>query len=89
MLNTTIAFISSEGEMTLVEASVAQDQLVWVYQSPRLWIPYGVTLVCTAVCGAAGLVCMVKNNDVRDLGFSAITKATRNEDLDDIFRSRG
>ncbi len=85
LVNATIALISSEREMTLVEASVAHDQLVWVYQYPRLWIPYAVALVCTAVCGVAGFACMVKNEDVRDLGFSAIAKATRNEALDNVF----
>ncbi|KAK0432236.1 hypothetical protein EV421DRAFT_1911140 [Armillaria borealis] len=85
MMNMTVALMSSEREMMLVEASVAQDRLVWVYQYSRLWIPYGVTLVCMAMCGVAGLACMVKNKDVGDLGFSAIAKATRNKDLDNIF----
>ncbi|KAK0220708.1 hypothetical protein IW262DRAFT_1494690 [Armillaria fumosa] len=85
LINATIALISSEGDTTMVEASVARDQLVWVYHSLRLWIPYVVALVCTAMCGAAGLTCIVKNEEVGDLGFSAIARAIRNEDLDDVF----
>ncbi|KAK0481211.1 hypothetical protein EDD18DRAFT_797586 [Armillaria luteobubalina] len=85
LINATIALISSEGDTAMVETSVARDQLIWVYHALRLWIPYAVALVCTAVCGAAGLTCIVKNKEVGDLGFSAITRATRNEDLDDVF----
>ncbi|KAK0482790.1 hypothetical protein IW261DRAFT_1679577 [Armillaria novae-zelandiae] len=85
LVNATIALISSEGDMAMVEASVARDRLVWVYHALRLWIPYAVALGCTAVCGAAGLTCIVKNKEVGDLDFSAIARATRNEDLDDVF----
>ncbi|PBK91986.1 hypothetical protein ARMGADRAFT_1166138 [Armillaria gallica] len=85
LINATIALISSEGDTAMVEASVARDQLVWVYHSLRLWIPYAAALVCTAVCGVAGLTCIVKNKEVGDLGFSAIARATRNDDLDDVF----
>ncbi|KAK0457199.1 uncharacterized protein EV420DRAFT_512846 [Desarmillaria tabescens] len=85
LVNATIALISSREDTMMAEASVAQNQLVWVYHWQRLWIVYAVALVCTAACGVAGLACMVKNKEIGDLSFTAIARATRNEDLDCVF----
>ncbi|KAK0203290.1 hypothetical protein DFS33DRAFT_977932 [Desarmillaria ectypa] len=85
LVNTTIAIIS--WDTTMVEASVSWDQLVWVYRYHRLWIVYAIALVCTAACGAAGFVCMMKNEEVGDLRFSAIARATRNAYFYCVFRA--
>ncbi|PBK95103.1 hypothetical protein ARMGADRAFT_1077859 [Armillaria gallica] len=66
----------------MVDASVAQDQLVWIYDIQRLWIIYATALVVTVTCGAVGLACILKNGEDRDLTFWNIVWATRNLELD-------
>ncbi|KAK0194746.1 hypothetical protein F5146DRAFT_1132127 [Armillaria mellea] len=84
LVNVTVALITYWGETTMVDASVAQDQLVWVYHVQRLWITYATALAVTAVCGAVGLVCILKNGEDRDLAFWDIVRATRNSELDAV-----
>ncbi len=82
LVNVTVALITYWGQTTVVDASVAQDQLVWVYHVQRLWIIYATALAVTAACGAVGLACILKNGEDRDLTFWDIVRATRNSELD-------
>ncbi|KAK0431400.1 hypothetical protein EV421DRAFT_2024556 [Armillaria borealis] len=84
LVNTTVAMITSMGHTTLVNASVVQDQLVWVYHGQRLWIIYATALGLTATCGGIALVCMLKNGGESDLTFWDIVRATRSSDLDTV-----
>ncbi|KAK0462303.1 uncharacterized protein EV420DRAFT_1761573 [Desarmillaria tabescens] len=84
LVNVTVALITYMGHTAVVNASVAQDQLIWVYHSQRLWIIYGTALILTAVCGVVGLVCMLKDGEDRDLTFWDIVRATRNSELDAV-----
>ncbi|PBK65011.1 hypothetical protein ARMSODRAFT_1022714 [Armillaria solidipes] len=84
LVNTTVAMITSMGHTTLVNASVVQDQLVWVYHGQRLWIIYATALALTATCGGIALVCMLKNGGESDLTFWDIVRATRSSDLDAV-----
>ena len=86
LVNSTVALISSSPETTTVNASVAQNQLVWVYDARRLWVTYIIALTSALFCGAIGLVCMMKNGEIRDLSFSDIAEATRNAELDNVFK---
>ncbi len=69
LVNATVALITYWGQTTTVDASVVQDQLVWVYHIQRLWIVYATALAVTAACGAVGLACILKNGEDRDLTF--------------------
>ncbi|KAK0505466.1 hypothetical protein EDD18DRAFT_1326541 [Armillaria luteobubalina] len=82
LVNATVALIASLRHNTRVDASVAQDQLVWVYDVGRLWIIYSTALAVTAACGAVGLACILKNGEDSDLTFWDIVRATRNSELD-------
>ncbi len=82
LVNATVALIASLGHKTMVEASVVQDQLVWVYHIERLWIIYSTVLAVTAAYGAVGLACMLKNREESDLRFWDIFRAMRNSELD-------
>ncbi|KAK0445059.1 uncharacterized protein EV420DRAFT_1573231 [Desarmillaria tabescens] len=73
------------GKRTTVNATIMQNQLVWVYNARRLWGTYATALALALICGAVGLVCMLNNDDIRDLAFSDIVRATRNAELDSIF----
>ncbi len=84
LVNVTVALITHWGQMTMVDASVAQDQLVWVYHVHRLWIVYATALAVTAACGAVGLACILKNGEDRDLAFWDIVLVTRNSELDAV-----
>ncbi|PBK95094.1 hypothetical protein ARMGADRAFT_1144795 [Armillaria gallica] len=84
LVNLTVALITHWGQTTMVVASVAQDQLVWVYHIQKLWIVYATVLTVTAACGAVGLACMLKNGEDRDLTFWDIVRATRNSELDAV-----
>ncbi len=84
LVNLTVALITHWGQTTMVDASVVQDQLVWVYHIQRLWIVYVTALAVTAACGAVGLACILKNGEDRDLTFWDIVRATRNSELDDV-----
>lgn len=84
LVNVTIALITYWGQTTTVDASVAQDQLVWVYHVQRLWIIYATALALTMACGAVGLACILKNGEDRDLTFWDIVRVTRNSELDAI-----
>ncbi|KAK0432423.1 hypothetical protein EV421DRAFT_1910929 [Armillaria borealis] len=84
LLNATVAIIASWGDTTIVTASVVQDQLVWVYHEQRLWIIYATALGLTAVCGAVGVACILKDGNDRDLTFWDIVRVTRNPELDAI-----
>ncbi|SJL15168.1 uncharacterized protein ARMOST_18653 [Armillaria ostoyae] len=84
LVNITVALITYWGQTTMVNASVAQDQLVWVYDIQRLWIVYATALAVTAACGAVGLACVLKNGEDRDLTFWDIVRATRNSELDAV-----
>ncbi len=82
LVNATVALITYWGQTTMVDASVIQDQLVWVYHIQRLWIIYATALAVTVACGAVGIACMLENGEVRDLAFWDIVRATRNSQLD-------
>ncbi|KAK0207466.1 hypothetical protein IW262DRAFT_1302681 [Armillaria fumosa] len=84
LVNATVALIASLGQNARADASVVQDQLVWVYHVGRLWIIYSMALAVTAACGVIGLACMLKNREDGDLTFSAIFRATRNSELDAV-----
>ncbi|PBK65037.1 hypothetical protein ARMSODRAFT_961594 [Armillaria solidipes] len=84
LVNVTVALITHWGQTSVVDASVAQDQLVWVYHIQRLWIVYATALAVTAACGAVGLACILKNGEDRDLTFWDIVRATRNSELDAV-----
>ncbi|PBK65001.1 hypothetical protein ARMSODRAFT_1022706 [Armillaria solidipes] len=84
LVNATVALITHWGETTMVNASVAQDQLVWVYDIQRLLIVYATALAVTAACGAVGFACILKNGEDRDLAFWDIVRATRNSELDAV-----
>ncbi|PBK65014.1 hypothetical protein ARMSODRAFT_1053323 [Armillaria solidipes] len=84
LVNATVALITHWDQTTMVDASVAQDQLVWVYHVQRLWIIYATALAVTAACGAVGLVCILKNGEDSDLTFWDIVRATRNSELDAV-----
>ncbi len=84
LVNLTVALITHWGQTTKVVASVAQDQLVWVYHIQRLWIVYATALAVTAACGAVGFACILKNGEDRDLTFWDIVRATRNSELDAV-----
>ncbi|PBK74226.1 hypothetical protein ARMSODRAFT_971477 [Armillaria solidipes] len=86
LVNATVALISLAGDTTTVDAAVARDLFVWVYDAHRLWITYSITaLGMTFVCGVLGLVCIMRNGEAGDVSFSDIAKATRNTELDDVF----
>ncbi len=68
----------------MVDASVPQDQLVWVYHIQRLWFVYATALAVTAACGVVGLACILKNGEDSDLTFWDIVRATRNSELDAV-----
>ncbi|PBK64997.1 hypothetical protein ARMSODRAFT_1022702 [Armillaria solidipes] len=82
LVNATVALITSMGHTTMANASVAQDQLVWVYHGQRLWIIYATALASTATCGAVALACMLRDGEESDLTFWDIVQATRNSELD-------
>ncbi|KAK0462306.1 uncharacterized protein EV420DRAFT_1523990 [Desarmillaria tabescens] len=82
LVNATVALISSTGDTTVTNASVTEDQLIWVYHSQRLWIIYAATLISTAACGAVGLACTLKDGDDSNTTFWDIVRATRNSELD-------
>ncbi|KAK0505450.1 hypothetical protein EDD18DRAFT_1129500 [Armillaria luteobubalina] len=82
LVNVTVALITYWGQPTEVSASVAQDQLVWVYHIQSLWITYATALAVTAACGAVGLACILENGEDSDLTFWDIVRATRNSELD-------
>ncbi|PBK65007.1 hypothetical protein ARMSODRAFT_1087652 [Armillaria solidipes] len=84
LVNLTVALITHWGQTTMVDASVAQDQLVWVYHIQRLWIIYATALAVAAACGAVGLACVLKNGEDSDLTFWDIVRATRNSELDAV-----
>ncbi|KAK0184143.1 hypothetical protein F5146DRAFT_1145786 [Armillaria mellea] len=84
LVNTTVAMITSMGHITLVNASVVQDKLIWVYHGQRLWIIYATALALTATSGAITLVCMLKNGGESDLTFWDIVRATRSSELDTV-----
>ncbi|PBK65005.1 hypothetical protein ARMSODRAFT_1022709 [Armillaria solidipes] len=84
LVNLTVALITYWGQTTMVDASVAQDQLVWVYHIQRLWIIYVTALAVTAACGAVGFACILKNGEDSDLTFWDIVRATRNSELDAV-----
>ncbi len=84
LVNATVALITYWGQTTMVDASVVQDRLVWVYHVQRLWIVYATALAVTAACGAVGLACILKNGEDRDLTFWDIVQATRNSELDAV-----
>ncbi|KAK0486099.1 hypothetical protein IW261DRAFT_1663481 [Armillaria novae-zelandiae] len=85
LVNATVALISSAGETTTVDASVARDLFVWVYDANRLWIIYSIALGVSFVCGVLGIVCIIRNGEAGDIAFSDIAKVTRNTELDDVF----
>ncbi len=80
--------ITSMGHTTLVNASVVQDKLIWVYHGQRLWIIYATALALTATCGGFGLVCMLKNGGESNLTFWDIVRATRSSDLDAVVKEK-
>ncbi|SJL15175.1 uncharacterized protein ARMOST_18661 [Armillaria ostoyae] len=84
LVNLTVAMITHWDQTTMVNASVVQDQLVWVYHIQRLWIIYATALAVTAACGAVGFACILKNGEDRDLTFWDIVQATRNSELDAV-----
>ncbi|KAK0431390.1 hypothetical protein EV421DRAFT_2024551 [Armillaria borealis] len=84
LVNVTVALITSMGHTTMANASVVQDQLVWVYHGQRLWIIYATALAVTATCGAIGVACMLKDGEGNDLAFWDIVRATRNSELDAV-----
>ncbi|KAK0431402.1 hypothetical protein EV421DRAFT_1927773 [Armillaria borealis] len=84
LVNLTVALVTHWGQTTMVDASVAQDQLVWVYHVQRLWIIYATALAVTAACGVVGLACILKNGEDSDLSFWEIVRATRNSELDAV-----
>ncbi|PBK95079.1 hypothetical protein ARMGADRAFT_1144773 [Armillaria gallica] len=84
LVNVTVALITHWAQTTVVDASVAQDQLVWVYNIQRLWIVYVTALAVTAACGAVGLACILKNGEDSNLTFWDIVRATRNSELDAV-----
>ncbi|KAK0240997.1 hypothetical protein EDD85DRAFT_934124 [Armillaria nabsnona] len=84
LVNLTVALITHWGQTTMVDASVAQDQLVWVYDIQRLWIVYATALAVTVACGAVGFACILKNGEDSDLTFWDILRATRNSELDAV-----
>ncbi|KAK0454680.1 hypothetical protein EV421DRAFT_1729832 [Armillaria borealis] len=86
LVNATVALIRLAGDTTTVDAAVARDLFVWVYDAHRLWITYSITaLGMTFVCGVLGLVCIMRNGEAGDVSFLDIAKATRNTELDDVF----
>ncbi len=87
LVNFTVALIASSTDTTAVNASVSQNQLVWVYDAQRLWTIYGIALACTAVSGAVGLACILKDGDDESFSFLDILRATRNQELDDLFET--
>ncbi len=84
LVNTTVVMITSMGHMTLVNASVVQDKLIWIYHGQRLWIIYATALALTATSSGFTLVCMLKNGGESDLTFWDIVRATRSSDLDAV-----
>ncbi|KAK0241018.1 hypothetical protein EDD85DRAFT_948112 [Armillaria nabsnona] len=84
LVNVTVALITHWDQTIMVDASVAQDQLVWVYHIQRLWIIYATALAVTAACGAVGFACILKNGEDGDLTFWDIVRATRNSELDAV-----
>ncbi|PBK65009.1 hypothetical protein ARMSODRAFT_1087653 [Armillaria solidipes] len=84
LVNVTVALITYWAQTTTVDASVAQDQLVWVYHVQRLWIIYATALAVAAACGAVGFACVLKNGEDRDSTFWDIVRVTRNSELDDV-----
>ncbi len=84
LVNLTVALITYWGQTTMIDASVVQDQLVWVYHIQRLWIIYMTALAVTAACGAVGFACILKNGEDRALTFWDIVRATRNSELDAV-----
>ncbi|KAK0227227.1 hypothetical protein EDD85DRAFT_794501 [Armillaria nabsnona] len=87
LVNFTVALIASSTDTIAVNASVSQNQLVWVYDANRLWTIYGIALACTAVGGAVGLACILKDGDDESFSFLDILRATRNQELDDLFKT--
>lgn len=85
LVNATIALISSVGETTTVDGTVARDLFVWVYDAHRLWITYSIALGVSFVCGVLGIVCIIRNGEAGDITFSDIARVTRNTELDDVF----
>ncbi len=83
-MNFTVALMTHWGQKTMVNASLAQDRLVWVYHVQRLWIVYATALAVTAACGAVGFACILRNGEDRDLTFWDIVRATRNSELDAV-----
>ncbi len=84
LVNATVAMITSMGHTTLVNASVVQNQLIWVYHHQRLWIIYATALALTATSGGIALVCMLKNGGESDLTFWDIVRTTRSSDLNAV-----
>ncbi|KAK0226214.1 hypothetical protein IW262DRAFT_1457441 [Armillaria fumosa] len=78
LVNATVALISSVGETTTVDATVARDLFVWVYDAHRLWITYSIALGVSFVCGVLGIVCIIRNGEAGDIAFSDIARVTRN-----------
>ncbi|PBK64987.1 hypothetical protein ARMSODRAFT_978674 [Armillaria solidipes] len=88
LVNVMVAMITSMGHTTMVNASMAQDELIWVYHVQRLWIIYATALAVTAVCGAVRLACILKNGEDSNLTFWDIVWATRNSELDVVEREK-
>ncbi len=84
LVNVTVALIAFMDHTIAVNASVTQDQLVWVYHVQGLWIVYVTALVVTATCGAIALACMLKDGEDSDLTFWDIVRVTRNAELDAV-----
>ncbi|PBK87921.1 hypothetical protein ARMGADRAFT_1034521 [Armillaria gallica] len=87
LVNITVTLITSSTDTTAVNASVSQNELVWVYDAQRLWTIYGIALACIAVSGAVGLACILKDGDDESFSFLDILRATRNQELDDLFET--
>ncbi|KAG7439750.1 uncharacterized protein BT62DRAFT_1036690 [Guyanagaster necrorhizus] len=79
-VNVTIALITAMSDATVANASVVQDQLIWVYHSQRLWIIYGTSLALTAACCAIRSPSILQDRQDSDLAFWDIVRETRNLD---------
>ncbi len=84
IVNVTVTLITYWGQTTMVEASVVQDQLVWIYHVQRLWTIYTTGLAVTAACGVVRLACILKNGEDSDMTFWDIVQAMRNSELDAV-----
>ncbi|VDC04920.1 unnamed protein product [Peniophora sp. CBMAI 1063] len=77
------------GLYTEVQALVTPDFNMYRYKASRLWLVYGIALMCALLANLYGAFCIVRNGRALQRTFSSIAAAVRNRDLDALLNDTG